>query len=781
MSIGGNLRNFFANRQWKIWHKLALMCLAFSIPIGALLYNLIKQQNKEIDFARKELVGTEYLRPLRVLLDHVNQHRVLAHRYLSGENVSSAELARLPGVIEQDLEALAAVDAKHGKTLSQPDRRSDEKVAGVKEKWRTLKANLATLTPAASDTQHGAIVAQLRDLVSQAGDLSNLILDPDLDSYYVMDSVLLKLPDAQGLLMDLIDFGEDALKKKTLSSDDRTDFVVKMSLVRNNADALTSPLAGLPAAFKADSTADARLKTNLDPDLKATVASATGYLDLIQKKALGAGAATLSEAELRAEGMKALEANFVLWDKAADNLDHLLKTRIAGFQQNKLVALLGSAAALAAALVLVFFIVRSFTKQINAITELFHQIGIGNFQARARVVSSDELGEVAQVLNNYLLPLVQSREEKDAIQGSIQKLLEEISGVAEGDLTRDAEVTADVTGAIADSFNYMIDQLRQIIGNVQGATLQVSTSASQVHATAETLVQGSAVQAEQIANTTKAVDEMATSIRQVSENAVMSATVAEQAKSNAQQGAGAVQNTIQGMGRIRDKMQETAKRIKRLGESSQQIGEIVQLIDDIADRTSILALNASIQAAMAGEAGRGFAVVAEEVERLAERSTNSTKKIASLIKTIQSETNEAITSMEECTHEVVEGSGLANDAGKALGEIESVSNKLAELIQSISLAARQQARASEGIAKSMTDISSVTQQTASGTRQASDAVNQLASLADELRGSVSTFRLPGSNGHGDGAALMSNGHSNGHTNGNGNGHTRRFAEMDLAR
>jgi twitching motility protein PilJ len=214
---------------------------------------------------------------------------------------------------------------------------------------------------------------------------------------------------------------------------------------------------------------------------------------------------------------------------------------------------------------------------------------------------------------------------------------------------------------------------------------------------------------------------------------------------NARQGADAVNNTIEGMNRIRDQVQETAKRIKRLGESSQQIGEIVQLIDDIADRTSILALNASIQAAMAGEAGRGFAVVAEEVERLAERSTNATKKIAGLVKAIQSETNEAVTAMEEGTREVVEGSKLANQAGQALSEIQNVSGRLAELIQSISQASRQQARVSESVAKSMTQISEVTQQTAAGNKQAAVSVNSLASLADELRSSVSTFRLPGMN------------------------------------
>lgn len=392
---------------------------------------------------------------------------------------------------------------------------------------------------------------------------------------------------------------------------------------------------------------------------------------------------------------------------------------------------------------------RTMSGQLKHINDVFSQIGIGNFQARVQVTSQDELGVLANNMNGMLdntLQYIQSRDERDSIQASIQKLLEEVSGVAEGDLTREAEVTADVTGAIADSFNYMIEQLRSIISNVQEATLQVSSQANKIQATAEHLAQGSETQAMQIVHTSAAIDEMAVSIQQVSQNAATSAQVAQQSLSNAKQGSELVQNTIMGMNRIRDQVQETAKRIKRLGESSQEIGQIIQLIDDIADRTSILALNASIQAAMAGEAGRGFAVVAEEVERLAVRATDATKKIATLVKTIQSETNEAGLAMEKGIHEVVEGSKLANQAGVALTEIEVVSNRLAELMQSISLASNQQARGSEALARSMNEISQITQQTAAGTKQAAESVSQLATLADELRASVSTFRLPSDNG-----------------------------------
>jgi len=403
------------------------------------------------------------------------------------------------------------------------------------------------------------------------------------------------------------------------------------------------------------------------------------------------------------------------------------------------------------AVVLAFVISGGITRQIGHISDLFGQVGIGDFDARAKVIGNDELGQMAASLNamlDTLLSLVQTQEERDALQASIQKLLEEVSDVAVGDLTVEAEVTADATGAIADSFNFMIDQLRQVISSVQETTAHVSNSANEIRLTAEYISEGSESQATQIVDTSAAIDEMAVSIQQVSENATLSASVADQALNNAQQGTTAVQATIAGMDRIRDQVRETAKRITRLGESSQQIGEIVQLIGDIADRTSILALNASIQAAMAGEAGRGFAVVAEEVERLAERATDATRQIANLVKTIQTETGETVTAMEESTQEVLAGSHLADQAGQALGQIEDVSNQLAELIQSISLASQQQARGSEAVARSMGEIAEVTQVTASSTKQAAVSLSDLADLADNLRASVSAFKLPpnGNNG-----------------------------------
>ncbi len=381
----------------------------------------------------------------------------------------------------------------------------------------------------------------------------------------------------------------------------------------------------------------------------------------------------------------------------------------------------------------------------GALVRVCDAVTVGDLTSRVPNPSASELGQVGRSLNSMLdntVALVQSREERDKMQASIMKLLDEISGVAEGDLTVEAEVTADMTGAVADSFNFMIAELRRIIGHVQGTTKNVSASLGDLRSFTETLATGSEAQASQAIEASAAIEEMAASINQVSENASSSAAVAEQARSNAEQGARAVARTIEGMKAIRDQVQETAKRIKRLGESSQEIGEIVELIGDIADRTSILALNASIQAAMAGEAGRGFGVVAEEVERLADRATEATKKAAMLVKTTQSETAEVMTAMEDTTREVVTRSAIANEAGTALTEIQGVSNRLAELIQAISDAAQQQARGSQQIARSMNEMSAVTRTTASSSKETAVQIASLAAMADNLNSSVARFKVP---------------------------------------
>lgn len=338
--------------------------------------------------------------------------------------------------------------------------------------------------------------------------------------------------------------------------------------------------------------------------------------------------------------------------------------------------------------------------------------------------------------------LIKTQAQNDQNQNAILRLLDELADLADGDLTAEAKVTEDFTGAIADSINYAIDQMRGLVQAIRGTAVRVATAAQESQATAMQLADASEHQAQEIAGASAAINEMAASIDQVSSNAAESSAVAERSVAIAKKGTDVVQSTIRGMDNIREQIQETSKRIKRLGESSQEIGDIVSLINDIADQTNILSLNAAIQASMAGDAGRGFAVVADEVQRLAERSSAATKQIGALVKTIQSDTNEAVISMEHTTAEVVRGARLAQDAGVALEEIENVSTNLAELIESISNAARQQSSSASHISNTMNVIQEITSQTSAGTNATAYSIGNLADMAVELRSSVAGFKLP---------------------------------------
>jgi len=334
------------------------------------------------------------------------------------------------------------------------------------------------------------------------------------------------------------------------------------------------------------------------------------------------------------------------------------------------------------------------------------------------------------------------RREGDRNQAAILRLLDEIAGLGQGDLTATATVTEDITGAIADSVNIAVESLRDLVTTINQSSEQLDGTARQTQALAQHLAKSSSAQSRQIAAATESISSMAGSIEEVSGNAERAADVARHSVDIAHKGGEAVRRTIDGMNTIRETIQETSKRIKRLGESSQEIGNIVELITDLAEQTNILALNASIQASMAGEAGRGFAVVADEVQRLAERAGAATKQIDALVRNIQADTNGAVVSMERSTADVVGGASLAENAGAALEKIELVSNQIASLVQNISASARSQSQSSQSVARNMQVLREISTQTADATSNTSDAIAKLAQLSAALRKSVAGFRLP---------------------------------------
>lgn len=338
--------------------------------------------------------------------------------------------------------------------------------------------------------------------------------------------------------------------------------------------------------------------------------------------------------------------------------------------------------------------------------------------------------------------LQESQSQNERNQRAILRLLDEMANLAEGDLTSHTTVTEDITGAIADSVNYSIDALRDLVGTINNTAEQVTSAVKNTQSTTNDLAKSSDIQAREIASASALITDISESMRDVSRSASESADVARNSVNIAHNGGETVRQTISGMESIREQIQETSKRIKRLGESSQEIGDIVNLITEISDQTNILALNAAIQAAMAGEAGRGFAVVADEVQRLAERTGDATRQIEALVKTIQADTNEAISSMEQSTSNVVEGATLAENAGGALEKIEKVSTNLAQRILQISDSTKTHAKESVDITKNMNEIQQITIKTSEGSRDASQAIGVLSGMVDSLHNSVAGFKLP---------------------------------------
>ena len=739
-------------KDLKIGQKLALIVAVMGIPIAVLAYFLIAEQFQQISLTERETYGVAYLRPLRKVLETVPQHRTVATEALRGDRDARARLATLAASVDTEIATANVVHAEFGEELG-----VDAEWEQCKLDWARIKKMGAGTSPEQSFQQHSELIARITELIRDVGDRSRMSVDPQINSRFLVDASITLLPR----LIETVGLAETVA---TGAANSQVD-------AENVSEASAAPMSGamdagqtlnrllgqielqmheLERGAAVAYVQDPALETQIGPALEQAKLAASSFVDLtfqgvVKPTQNGTAPKPGDGARFREAAALANDAALDLYDESLENLAAILEARIAGLKKDTFAQLMIAILVLALTILLAYLLQTTVTGQIVEINRLFDRISVGDLAARAEAKSGDELGRMTTSLNRMLdntLALVQSSEERDRIQRSIEKLLDEVAGVAEGDLTKEAEVTAEVTGAIADSFNYMIAELRNIIAQVQQTTLQVSAAANQIQRTAEELATGSEKQSSQILETTSAVDEMAQSIQHVSSNAVSAARVAREALENARRGTEAVVKTIDGMHAIRGRVQETARRIKRLGESSQEIGEIVSLIGDIADRTSILALNASIQASGAGEEGRGFAVVAEEVESLAERAAESAKRISGLIKMIQEDMNEAVAAMEETTREVVGGSNVANEAGQKLEQIETVSNELAGLIQSISESSRMQARGSESVAHSMSDISSVTRRTADGARQAAESIRNLASLADELRHSVSRFKVP---------------------------------------
>jgi methyl-accepting chemotaxis protein len=348
-------------------------------------------------------------------------------------------------------------------------------------------------------------------------------------------------------------------------------------------------------------------------------------------------------------------------------------------------------------------------------------LGSGDLSKKANVKSTDELGQLGTTLNNTI----------DRLQGLVQ---------TEADRVK-AEVTADALGSVADAFNLMINGLTALVSQASNVAHEIQSSTGDILLASERMRMGAEQQTNQIQGAAGAVNEMSHTIQRMAENAEAATQASLKATQAAVKGGTSVAETIKGMQRIRAAVQTTGKKIKGLGERSLEIGAIIEVINEIATQTNLLALNAAIEAARAGEQGKGFAVVADEVRKLAERAARATKDITSLIKGIQVETSEAVTVMEEGTREVEEGTKLADQAGAALREIEQIVKQTSGLVTDITNSAANQVKVSESVVHSMDSISKLTQETTVGVRETVETIGRLADLSKRLTDAIGRFKL----------------------------------------
>ncbi|MEY4730339.1 MAG: hypothetical protein RL020_1497 [Pseudomonadota bacterium] len=690
---GGKISGLFGGMD--IGRAFILIGLLFLVPVALLIYNTYQQSQADLSSLAKEREGVKYLAPARELWRQITLHRGAFNPLLNNDAATVAKREPVRKKVEEQIASLT-------KTLTDKDQTLDlgEEINNINKYWSELKANIEKMDEPENFSAHNKLLDQIQTMTVTVADASTLTLDTALDSYYLQDTFVNRLPAVLTQIGLARRLAGEVAAKKAVGLEDKLTYTNLQRLL---------PLVSNSVAdgYKRALSSNEQLSANIGGEVGLTNSSMKDVMEVLKTRLFETAKIDISTDEVRSLINKNADSVYAIGDKTLMQLDNILAQRYSAVQK-KFYTTLGLAA-LVSLLGL-------------AGLALLARGAIRNAKAR------DEQSKKAEAENKKN-------------QAAILQLLNEMGSLADGDLTVKAMVTEDITGAIADSMNYTIEELRVLVKGVNGASQPVTDRTNLAQQVSERLLDATDRQSREIEETTAQVLRVAQSINQVSVNAGESAKVAQRSLEASEKGAGAVQNTIKGMNEIRDQIQETSKRIKRLGESSQEIGEIVELIAGITEQTNVLALNAAIQAASAGEAGRGFSVVAEEVQRLAERSGEATKQIGAIVKTIQADTHDAVVAMEKSTQGVVEGARLSDSAGQALSEIGQVSKQLAALIQSISKATIDQVSATNGVAKNMRDILSITKQTTEGTKETADSVLDLATLAGELKGSVSGFKL----------------------------------------
>lgn len=716
--------------------KIVFLIAAFVVPLSAVaLFFLTQGPNKDIAFAAKEVQGDAYLRPLERLLEAIPRHQLTAPNSKARSEADSQ--------IESAFSALDLVNTSLGETL-QFNAAALEKAArsaGDPQKlhnaWNSLRQQVQN---SAHDQAANALYSQLLDgigsAITHAGDKSNLILDPDLDSYYLMDVTLNTLPTNSRRLADL---AASVLANGVGDASAKSQLAIYASKLQDDVSSVRNHFDTVYAEDDNFYGHSATLKPNTEGSLHA-------YEDSMHKLIAALGKTeglTADEASQAIIGAR--KANSELLRKSVDELDGLLKTRIAWISTSRLHGLLLAGLLLAVAVLVAALVLRGIVRPLRALTDTVEKVAHGDEGARAPVLSKDEIGQLAVAFNGMVVERAAVRQklenENKSLQGNIQELLLAVADASDGNFAVRVRVTEGVLGNVADALNLMLENVSDLIKSAKEAARQVASSATKINESAHDLTTGSTKQAEYLAGAADGVTELSSEAHAVSEACQEATRAAEQSANAAERGAKIVREVIVGMDKIRESVQVNAKKIKRLGERSMEIGGILKTINEISAQTDMLALNASIEAGRAGEAGRGFSAVAEQVRSLAERAKQATQQVEKLVSDIQQDTSEAVAQTEAQTQQVEVGAQKVAEAGEALNNIVQVSSASRGYVTKISSSAEQQAHRTGLMLQSVRSAADIAQNSQGKVVHTRSTSEELASLAAKLDRQLAEFQV----------------------------------------
>ncbi len=722
--------------------KFLVIFSGIFVPIVFLIYVFINTRNESIDFGQEEIWGNEYLIPLNSILNNAIVLKVNQQRSAMGIGGKGSDSEK--SKIVDGLTKVKEVDDLYSDAIPT----TDELKAIETEFTNAVKSGTGSYEQI--NESYGKFIGATRAAMSKVGDQSNLILDPDLDSYYLMDAVLLKLPETQDLLGKTAALAEAVSVRGSITPSERVDLTVLVGLLESN---LIATRDGIKVAFGNNPAGN--LTGALGDELTAFEEKVTKYANLVKEAVLG-DSLTTQQSTLASTYSEANDVSFVLWNQTSNELQGLLVARIDSISSVRNITLILIFVLLAASGLFSYFSVKYIIEKVLSVEKALADYSKDGVKDVAlQTDSSDEFGHIATSFNALVGIINQKIEELDhernmnalkvqnAIQNSeaekqylaqvVQDLIEAHQQFASGMLTIELQPRkADDIAKVYYSFNEALVSIKDALRKINDSFYSTQIVIQEVTGTADIVAEGARQQMEQTTSIASAIEEMAITVTENSQNASAAVHVAKAAGDSAKKGGEIIKNAIGQMNTIANIVIDSSDKISELGKSSEQIGEIIQVINDIADQTNLLALNAAIEAARAGEQGRGFAVVADEVRKLAERTSKATNEIAGMIKKIQSDTGSAVESMTQGTSQVEMGRKLTSEAEHSLDEIIVSTGKVTELITNLASASEQQAKASEDIARGVHEINSIAERTSNNIVLIGNMINDMNQQSDQM-------------------------------------------------